>query len=277
MIGHRKELKFKDVEFLQSDYGIIRFKLELDDIISPPIRLSIRFIMEHLCATGNSIVFEAGDKMFRVRDEETGKILLWMTPDKFLYDYSKHLDDDFSAIMERPFDLKIFSKFELYYVGISKENDSFSRLFKTAHEGRLNILSNETQKTTTARLTDELMIFMFDLSYFNINTILQSEDLEDLHYYTDDHIAVVADTEKAFVKLMNTKHNKVKYSRYPCSKDGLYNSELDRYLFSIDEDIIFYTSEIEFVGAHGYNVKKDAIFVEGKDAKILNFSIESIV
>lgn len=275
MIGHRKELKFADVEFVSIEFGIIKFKLVLDHIISPYISLSTRGMMKHLYVTGNSIVLEAGDKLIRVKDEETGNIIFWMTPDKFLYDYSRHRNDDFSVTIEKTFDLNVFSRFELYYVGISKENDSFSRLFKTAHHGRLKILSNETQKTRTARLTDELMIFMFDLNYFNINIIEQDENIEALHYYTDDHTAVVADAEKAFIKLMNTKYNEVKYLNYPYSKDGLYNSELDRYLFSINEDIIFHTNEIEFVGAYDYYAKKDAILVEGDYAGILKFSADS--
>lgn len=277
MIGHRKELKFKDVNFIQIDFGVIKFKMELDDIISPTISLSAKSIMDYLCTTGNSILFEAGDKLIRIKDEETDTVLLWMTPDKFLYDYSKGMDDEFLVTLETHFDIRVFSKFELYYVGISKSNDSFSRLFETAHHGRLKILSNETQKERTARLTDELMIFLFDLSYFTINTIEKIEDVEYLNYYTDDHIAIVADTEKAFVKLMNTKHNEVKYSKYPYSIDGLYNFDLDRYVFSVNEDITFYTSEIEFVGAYGNDANKDAIFVEGDNAEVLKFSINTIL
>ena len=273
MIGHRKELKFADVEFVPIEFGIIKFKLVLDNIISPYISLSVRGMMQHLYATGNSIVLEAGDKLIRVRDEETDKIIFWMTPDKFLFDYSKHRNDHFSVTIEKMFDLKVFSRFELYYVGISKENDSFSRLFERAHHGRLKILSNEIQKTRTARLTDELLIFMFDLKYFNINIIEQ--DIEDLYYYTDNHTAVVADAEKAFIKLMNIKYNKVKYLNYPYSKDGLYNSKLDRYLFSINENIVFYTNDIEFVGAYDYYAKKDAILVEEDYAEILKFSTDS--
>src|SRR5438270_625761 len=69
-----------------------------------------------------------------------------------------------------------FSEFHLYYVGISKKGDSFSRLFNTAHEKRSRILGNEKQLNPTARLTDELTIFLFDIEDLNIIQY----DLEDL-------------------------------------------------------------------------------------------------
>ena len=76
------------------------------------------------------------------------------------------------------------------------------------------------------------MILMFNIRYFTINTI------EDFNYYINDDNLVIADAEKAFVKLMDTKYNEVKYEQYPFSKDGLYTTDLDRYVYSINEEII---------------------------------------
>lgn len=141
-------------------------------------------------------------------------------------------------------------------------------MFENAHHGRLKILSNETQKEKESRLTDELMILMFNISYYNINTV---EDIKDFDYYIDDDRLVIADAEKAFVKLMNTKYNEVKYEKYPYSKDGLYTTELDRYLYSINEEIVIYTDEVEFSGAYGLDKIKDVVVVEGDRAEIIKF------
>jgi len=272
MIGHRKELKFKEVCFFPEGFEVISFRLELGETVSPTIKLCIKDIMMNL--TGDShIQCEFCDKLIKIKDEH--KILYWATPDSFLFQYSRN---GAKAILESSFDLKVFSHFELYYVGISKENDSFSRLFKQAHKGRLNILSNETQKVKESRLTDELMIFMFDIDSININSVIYGDEILDdedfynkFNYHTDDEL-IIADAEKAFVKLMNTKHNEVKYLSYPEGKDGLYGECLDRYSYSIDEDIIFSTDAIEFVGALGIEKPKDIIIVDGDIAEIIKLT-----
>lgn len=264
MIVHRQQLKFKDVYFCAKGFGTIKFKIIMLDIVSPEIELSIKFVMDYMDKTGNSFNLEIGDRVIRIIDDENKYVIYWATPDIFLHQY---FNKKYCFTVKEKFDFKIFNRFELYYVGISKENDSFSRLFKNAHHGRLKILSNENQKEKEARLTDELMILMFKIDYFNINII---DNVEDFNYYINDDKRVVADAEKAFVKLMNTKYNEVKYEKYPYSKDGLYTSKLDRYIFSINEEIILYTDELEFSGSYGRNKIKDIIMVEGENVKVVN-------
>jgi len=48
-----------------------------------------------------------------------------------------------------------------------------------------------------------------------------------IFYYIDNDKAVVADSEKAFVKLMKTKYNEVKYEKYPYGTYGLYTAGLE--------------------------------------------------
>jgi len=266
MIAHRKELKYKDMNYYPEGFGVIKFQIVMGDIVSPVIEFSIKFAMDYKDETGNGFIVEMGDKLIRISDPENNHIIYWATPDKFLFEYFKKR---ISFNVDRKFDFKVFNRFELYYVGISKENDSFSRLFKKAHHGRLKILSNETQKEKESRLTDELMILMFNIRYFNINVV---DSFEDFNYYTDNDKLVVADAEKAFVKLMNTKYNEVKYEKYPYSKDGLYGTGLDKYIYSINEEMILYTDEVEFTGAYGLNEMKDIIMVEGDRAEVIHLN-----
>ncbi|WP_181469768.1 hypothetical protein, partial [Paenibacillus sp. MDMC362] len=170
------------------------------------------------------------------------------------------------------FDFRVFTNFELYYVGISKENDSFTRLFKDAHKGRTSILTNGHPKTFGSRMSDELVIFMFELDYFNINVCSTLEDFErDFSYVTPD-LLVVADAEKAFINLLNTKFNKVKYNQFPKGEDGLHTEGLKNYCYTIKEDISFYTDEIQFNGKFNETDDSDFIFVEGDVAKIVKLT-----
>lgn len=264
MIVHRKELKFcnydgKDI----ANTGVFKFKLKLGNIKTPFIYFDIKPYL----ASGCDTELDLGDKYLRIIDIVNSNIIYWATPDKIIYDF---LHEYICLFFEESYDLKSFQKYELYYVGISKEGDSFSRLFEKAHHGRLHILSNENSKNKYARITDELMILLFKIKWFNINII---DNLNELNYYTDDEKLIIADAEKAFIKLLDTKYNQVKYNQYPRGNDGLHKEGLSRYCYSIDEDLVLYTKgNLQFVGAQGIESRKDIIFVENDKAVIVKLS-----
>lgn len=113
---------------------------------------------------------------------------------------------------------------------------------------------------------------MFELDYFNINVCSTYEDFErDFSYVTPD-LLVVADAEKAFINLLNTKFNKVKYNQFPKGEDGLHTEGLKNYCYTIKEDISFYTDEIQFNGKFNETDDSDFIFVEGDVAKIVKLT-----
>lgn len=166
-------------------------------------------------------------------------------------------------------DIKKLQNFELLYVGISKKNDSFSRLFEEAHHGRLNILSNEYTKEKEARMTDELMILMFEVKWFNINTMNSVEDMNDLFTYTDDEEAIVADAEKAFVSMLDSKYNEVKFKQYPQGTDGLYHKGLKGYIYGINYDMTISTEKASFIGKYGMFTNRDAILVQDNEVALI--------
>lgn len=94
------------------------------------------------------------------------------------------------------------------------------------------------------------------MSYFSLKlTIWKSKfflnkDFDELgKTELDDKIRIVADAEKAFIKIMDSKYNEVKFHNYPISKDRLYSSSVECHSYSIDEDLTFITDNNTIRGA----------------------------
>lgn len=271
MIGHREELIFEDFNFIPAAGGILVFRIKMGEVISPLITYNIRSELDNLIKDDDEIDLEIGPKLMRFTLNGPENVIKWFTPDTFLFLYWRK---QIKVNAYGDFDFRKFTNFELYYVGISKRGDSFSRLFEQAHHGRLKILTNAQTKNYGSRLTDELTIFMFDIDKININIFDTEDDLkQDMNYVTDTE-AVVADAEKAFIKLLKTQYNEVTYQNFPQSTDGLYNEGLARYGYSIQEEITFYTESIEFKGYFDLRAINDFILVEGDTAKVVKISDE---
>ncbi|MNW32992.1 hypothetical protein D3C74_99450 [compost metagenome] len=269
MIGHRQELFFEAVNFVPADGGLLAFQLKMGEVVSPLITYNIRTELVHLLKDDDEIDLEIGPKLIRFTLNGSENVIKWFTPDLFLFLYWRK---QVKVNVYGDFDLRQFTGFELYYVGISKKGDSFSRLFEQAHHGRLKILTNAQTKKYGSRLTDELTIFMFDIDKININIFNTEDDLkQDINYVTDAE-AVIADAEKAFIKLLKTEYNEVTYQNFPQSTDGLFNEGLTRYGYSIQENITFYTDSIEFKGDFDLRAINDFILVEGNSAKVVKVS-----
>lgn len=260
MLVHRKELKFIDIDTRAMINGMFRFKISMGNFKSGFFSYKYTEDISELIEKNGPLIFESGDKIFRIKKETNEDILYWATPDKILYD-AITLNIELEA--ENTQDIEILQVFELLYVGISKKNDSFSRLFQKPHHGRLNILSNEYTKEERARMTDELMVLLFEVKWFNINSLAEG------FIYTDDEEAIIADAEKAFVSMLDAKYNEVKFRNYPKGGDGLYDKGLQGYIYGINYDIKLVTKTAEFVGKYGRYFERDCIFVQGDDVEIL--------
>jgi hypothetical protein len=161
--------------------------------------------------------------------------------------------------------------YDLLYVGIAKEGDSYDRLIKNGHHARLDILANEPQRYPGARVTDEIFLFLFRLEPIFVTTFGPDSDIDlDFDY---DHKKIVIDAEKAFISLLQPNYNKVKFNQYPKGKDGLFNSKLDRYTYSIGEAITFNTPYGKIKGGRNKNLggltnKADFIFVDKETSQL---------
>ncbi len=268
MLVHRKELKFLDVDLKEIPRGIFRFRISMGEYQSSYFSYQFTDNLDMLIEECGALDIEEGEKLFRIKKAETGDVLYWATPDKILYD---SITQNIVLESEHSVDIELFQKFDLLYVGISKNNDSFSRLFEKAHHGRLNILSNENTKDKSSRMTDELMILLFEVTWFNINVLNSIDAIDDLFSYTDDEQAIVADAEKAFVSMLESKYNEVKFRQYPKGKDGLFSKGLQGYSYSINYDLTLSTDKASLVGKYE-NFNRDSIIIHGNEVEL--FKIE---
>lgn len=268
MLVHRKELKFLDVDLKEIPRGIFRFRISMGEYQSSYFSYQFTDNLAMLIEECGALDIEEGEKLFRIKKAETGDVLYWATPDKILYD---SITQNIVLESEHSVDIELFQKIDLLYVGISKNNDSFSRLFEKAHHGRLNILSNENTKDKSSRMTDELMILLFEVTWFNINVLNSIDAIDDLFSYTDDEQAIVADAEKAFVSMLESKYNEVKFRQYPKGKDGLFSKGLQGYSYSINYDLTLSTDKASLVGKYE-NFNRDSIIIHGNEVEL--FKIE---
>lgn len=190
---------------------------------------------------------------------------IWLTPDSvywyvargcvYLEGFSKH-----SAVC----------LYDLLYVGIANEQDSYQRLIKNAHHGRQKVLSDEHARKQGAHPSDEIILFLFDLEPLSVQQI-SAEDGDFEIFSGADQKRVVADAEKAFIKLLDPAYNVTKFQNYPKGTDGLYGQGLTSYAYSLNENIRFMTANLMFKGAYsetGLDNSQDCIMVEGDEVQL---------
>ncbi len=221
------------------------------------------------------IEFELGEKLIRLWliNRDSKDIIDWFTTEKLLFD--KWRGKDFILGFEN---YRLFSSYILHYIGISKKDDSFKRLVVKPHDKRLRIVSNEHPLSTGARVTDEIILMFFRIDTLRINTY-DFDDWDKMDFSGkpfDDYIEIIADAEKAFVKILQTEYNEVKFDNYPFSEDGLYSSDIDRYSYYINEDITFFTADNSITGEYSGNGSisnnADFIYIGEEEVKLVKIN-----
>lgn len=198
----------------------------------------------------------------------------WFTTEKLLFDMGRGVPG--LAGLGR---LRDFATYELLYVGIAKETDTFSRLFERAHHARQKILSGEWPRRSGARVTDELILFPFRVE----PTIFRTMDAEggptetSVGAWAEYKKRVVADAEKAFVHLLDPQYNVEKFANYPRGRDGLYGGDHQRYGYLIAENITFATANGTMRGSFDprigiFDDSADWILVAGDDVELIGRS-----
>ena len=143
-----------------------------------------------------------------------------------------------------------------------------TRLVVKPHDKRLRILSNESPESYGSRVTDETVLFFFRVEPLRIITVESEEEINEIVNGTNfDNRLIFADAEKAFVHILESKYNTIRFSEYPKGKDGLYNTGLKRYGYVIGEDISFVTDNQDIMGSYTSEEKlpenADLILIEG--------------
>lgn len=179
------------------------------------------------------------------------------------------------SIIEGIDNINEINKYYLHYVGISKKDDSLTRLVIKPHDKRLRILSMEITNSKEFSLSDEINLLFFRVEPIRIS-IWQDESAEEFLDNTIDYFSIIADAEKALVSSLNSKYNTIRFNDYPKGTDGLYNTGLKRYGYLIGENITLVTdSEIikgDKINEYTFGNKADMIFIEGDKTSIERYS-----
>lgn len=191
---------------------------------------------------------------------------VWLTPDSVYWNAARG-EPYISGFQNH----REVCNYDLLYVGIATEQDSYARLIKKAHHARQRILSEEPQRNPGAHLSDEIILFLYDIEPFAIQTISADDDDDFDFFHGAEKQKIVKDAEKAFVKLLDPYYNSVKFKAYPLGKDGLYGEGIDSYSYAICENFIFNTPSARFKGKYSeqsFDNEQDFINVEGDEVKV---------
>src|SRR5690606_7636274 len=118
--------------FMKQKRTKLCFSLQLDMISEghqeKDLQLHIEIDDKELSAGAMALVC-FGNKILKIVDSKNNNIIRWWTPDKLLFDFW-HGRLKVSGFVN----YRKFTRFNLHYVGISKERDSFARLFQNGHK-----------------------------------------------------------------------------------------------------------------------------------------------
>ena len=268
VLGQREELLFDECSASEETH-LFEFYLKCGSTRVGPVSMPL----DQMKIT-TSFKVEVGPRIFKiwgtplkVEDEP----IYWCTPNILLTQWFNEVItlDGLDSAWE-------LMRFKMHYVGISKENDSFHRLFKTGHKARTAILTNERQISPEARVSDELVLFMFRVEPSFFETFITEDDVDSLWLQPEqcpDEQAYAADAEKALIKIMDSHYNEKKYPNYPKGADGLYGKGFDRYGFHFEELVEFVTDKCSIRGGKPFGRDQpDLILVDGEDVELICIS-----
>lgn len=267
MIGGKAKSKFSNIR-ANEDNSQIFFDVFVGDAHKSSGGIHIYKLKPVINFEGNDFGVGCGGEAIEFFYKKDGEkfLLARFTPENILW-YRSREEEGISGF-DNYADILVY---DLLYVGIAKKGDSYSRLIAKGHHARQEILSNEPQRYPGARVTDEIFLFLFRPEPLFITTFGPDSDIDlDFGY---DHKKIIADAEKAFVSLLQPNYNTVRFKHYPKGSDGLYDSKLDRYGYSIGEAITFNTPHGQIKGGRngdlgGLSNKADFISVDKESAKI---------
>lgn len=198
----------------------------------------------------------------KVSHKAKSNLLAQFTPDKLFQNYWKgHINVDFSM------DFSSFCEYKVQYVGKSTEQNICKRL--SSHSTFQEILTNEDSLSYGNIPSNEIMILLFKIK--DSNTIVKwgkESTAKEMSDYMTDYLlpskkTISLDAEKALIKHLLPKYNKILYKSFPNESD-LVNSDFHDtifYAFSDPIKLIYENGEIKGGELYG---ERDYITVENK-------------
>lgn len=279
MIGIRPEARLRN---FTNDEKTLRFDFIIRGCDPVPVVIQIHELPQIANYDGDNFTLEIdrGGTGFRIWSDEPhgtkSRLLEWFTTESLLWHAARGRTGIYGLE-----DSRALSTFDLLYVGIATEQDSFERLINKGHQKRMEILSSEYPLSPGARVSDEVTLFLFTADPLVITTIDNANDIDDDFFNSGiDNDRIIADAEKAFVSLLKPQYNEQLFKNYPKSVDGLYQQGLKRYGYVIGEEISFVTPNGIICG--GVNrfgnptSAADTILVEGDEVRLVKDHIEYI-
>ncbi|NDV45272.1 hypothetical protein [Flagellimonas sediminis] len=134
-------------------------------------------------------------------------------------------------------------------------------------------MSNEFPQNFGSRITDEIVLFFFDIKSLEIKQYQYPTDFNEIgKNELENRLRIFKDAERAFVRILDTDYNEVKFKNYPNYMNSLFNSTVERYSFSINEDIEFVTDKTTIYGDRDLygltGAYADFIFVNKDDGTV---------
>lgn len=264
MIGARAKASFANWKKIENSAKIMIDIQIGDDVVDSGIIDVSKF--EAIQSLENPIITITEDAILIGTTRKGTHAKVWLTPDSIYWKLSRG-DTSLAGFDNH----RTVCNYELLYVGIATKQDSYTRLLKKGHHVRQRILGEEPQRKAGAHVTDEIILFLFDIEPISIRSI-GADDPEDAEFmFSVEQNRVISDAEKAFIKLLDPSYNTQKFANYPQGVDGLYDQGLDAYAYVLNENFVFNTKNAIFRGKHsdgGLDNHQDSIHVEGNNVEL---------
>lgn len=198
---------------------------------------------------------------------EENKFLLWFSPEKLLQNWWKgNIDCELEG------DFRSFTKYKVHYVGKATKQSILKRL--TGHSTFQDILSLESPVTDKQLPANEIVILPFEFQdnlefqVFGEESSIQSmaSALAGENYPKQEKVFL--DAEKALIKAMLPHYNKELFSKYPVSRDGLYDSNYNSVVYTFIDPITLKYNEGEICGGLSYLGGDSIIVTDNKGFKL---------
>lgn len=247
LIGQRPEIFFIfDKNTINNIHNTKKIQGAINSAkLNSDFTIDISLLIETYKIEFETIVIEVGEKIIIIMDQDNN-ILEWFTVEKLLFYRSRNYN-----VISGLDNYREFNNFRLHYVGISKKDDSLTRLVIKPHDKRLRILSKENSINGRSQLNDEICLFFCKIKNLEIKVLENNEYdkfVNNIGKTTGAKNNIIADVEKALIKIMNTDYNTIKYKNYPNSNDGLFNYDIDRIAYFFGESYSFKTKSNDIIG-----------------------------
>lgn len=283
VIGQRAILSFENIEIV-SDEQILYFEIHQKD--NPNVlKCRLPYLQDIIGANEERLIGMAINTIDSLDEHETSRIkkihgfslveypdncvetvrfLVWFSPEKFLQNYWKGLIE-----CEVDGDIRNFLIYKVHYVGKATEQTIVERL--TGHSSLQDILSLENPFKFGDLPTHEIVIlFLKFRDNLEMHTWGENTDPKEMAAVMmgkkrPNEKKIFLDAEKALVKAMKPKYNKILFKNYPKSNDGLYNEKYNTIVYTFMEPITFKYDNGEIQGGLSIWGGDSIIIKENKD------------